>query len=196
MRSRHLALAVALAATIAASIWAGSIPSPDVVAAAPGHAGAPLAALGAAPAAGLPEPAADGAGRTAAGAAAGGARAAAPAPAPPDLDLGQRPAPAAHPRDLFAAYGWTPPPVARSAAPALAPEPPQAPAPTFTYIGRLMAGDRESFLFLDGGRTQIVAIGGLIGDFRLDATSTNSLTFTHLPTGLPVTVPAPAAGEH
>lgn len=183
MRPRHLALVVALAATIAASIWAGSIPSPDVVAAAPARGKAPLVAQGAAP----------GADR-AASAAAGGARAAPPARG--DLDLGQRPAPAAHPRDLFAAYGWVPPPVPRSAAPAVAPEPPQAPAPTFTYIGRLMAGDRESFLFLDGGRTQIVAIGASIGDFRLDAASTNSLTFTHLPTGLPVTVPAPAAGEH
>ncbi|HUN92471.1 MAG TPA: hypothetical protein VMU33_10465 [Burkholderiaceae bacterium] len=173
--TRHVLLAAALVATVVATLWGG--PTDDAVVA----------------------PAVRGRGAGDGGLATGLSPSPSPSARPPagrELDLGTRPSPAPAPRDLFAAFSWEPPPRPLAAAPvAVAPEPPQAPPPTFTYIGRLQAGGRKAYLFLDGGRTLIVGVGDRIGDFRLDAASASDLTFTHLPTGLPVTVAAPSAGD-
>jgi hypothetical protein len=187
MASRHVVLGLALAATIAASIWAGTQSDPVVEPVTRSQAGAATADRtstrkdGAIVDRPLPP----------------GVRAVAAADPGNRLEIGVRPEPASGGRDLFSAYSWQPPPPKPVQAKVVAADlpPPAAPAPTFTYIGRLQSGGRRSFLFLDGDRTQIVTIGDHIGDFRLDAAAGNSVTFTHLPTGLPVTVAAPAAGE-
>lgn len=156
---RRLLLWGALAATIAASIWAGSIPKEgDEVAPSTRRAEALIVA----DRGGTPSP----------------VRVASKADERVPLALPQRgPATEAAP-DLFDAYSWAPP---KSAAPEKAMPPPPPPLP-FTFSGRIEIEGQPSFLLAEGPRTHIVPVGADVGVFRLESATESELTFIHIPT--------------
>ena len=161
---RSLLLYGALAAAVAASLWAVLAPADDVPEVSP--APLPLALADTAAADTVRPPATDAA-----------------VSAPPASAGSERRSSA--PRDdIFTAYSWEPP---RPVAPAVR-EAPQAPPVPFVFSGRLEAGGMSSYILAEGGRMHVVAVGQQVGEFRLQQASDASLEFVHVPSNLPATL--------
>lgn len=169
MKPRSLVLGGALLVTVALSVWAVVRPAEDVV--------APLVQRAAQPSGGsIPraEPA-------------NGNRPALPFEFAP----GERPPAKASPRNLFAAYSYTPPPAPVIEAP---PPPPSAPPLGLRYMGQLQMDGRTFYFLQEGnGPTQRLAVGDRYGAFQLTSDAGNKLSFLHVPTNLPVDLALPAA---
>jgi hypothetical protein len=170
MSRRHLALAFAALATLAASIWA--LDDEDTVdARRPPAAGRLLPAVARMP-----------------------GKAAEPAATEPDtmLALPDRSADRQVRRNLFVANGAVA--ASRPAASAVALSPAVAPAASapppppplvlpFSFAGRLVTPAGPSVLLNDGAMTRVLALGNMLGDFRFEQDSEQQLDFVHVPTG-------------
>lgn len=167
---RSLVLYGTLGATVAASIWLGSVDESDESAP---NKSQPVA-LASAPAVGIQADAAP----SPVSAAVPTAR----AETSHTYRLPERPA-AGGTRDgadAFGAYSWTPPP----AAPVLAERgPPVAPALPFTYSGQLQTEGTTRYLLAEGLATHIVLVGEDVGEFRLETADEAQLVFRHAATG-------------
>jgi hypothetical protein len=110
---------------------------------------------------------------------------AAPSEAMPDLDLQQlnRVRTSDEVTDLFAPRK----PVLPAAPPAADAEPPPPPAPTapplpFTYLGKLIDGDKLEVFIAHGGEHYSVEKGMTIGnEYKVENVSANAITFIYLP---------------
>lgn len=156
MKPRHLLLALALAATLAA-VWQsrkeGAVDDDSVVAATPRHV-APVTAHVTA--------AITPADKTAASAEPA-ARFAASGP------------------DLFPPQSWKPPPAPAPVVVVPPPPPPQAPPLPFKYIGRWDAGDGESIFLAEGDRVVSVRVGQNLAQWHLDSINAGGMMFTFIP---------------
>jgi hypothetical protein len=152
MMLRHVLLAAALAATLAA-VWlsgkegAGDVDSAAVVAAAPRRA---VAAPKTAPQ----------------------ALAALAEPAPRFVAGGP---------DLFPPQSWHPPPTPTPVVVAPPPLPPQAPPLPFKYVGRWDAGEGVSIFLAQGDRVVSVRVGENLAQWHLDSVDASGMNFTYLP---------------
>jgi hypothetical protein len=105
------------------------------------------------------------------------------AAAAPEIDLaklkrGQAEAPHGDP---FAPRSFAPP-VQRAAAAAAAPEAPSAPPLPFSYLGRITQDGKTEVFVLRGEDLIGIAAGRKIDDqYRVDAISESSISFTYLP---------------
>lgn len=110
----------------------------------------------------------------------------------PDLSLRltPRPAPPAQSRDVFAAYSWAAEEAAKTAARVAAQPapPPQAPPLPVAFAGVIEIDGRPIFLLIEGEQTRRVAVGGQVGEFRLQSAGQRELVFVHNPTGLTQTL--------
>ena len=151
MTPRHLVLAAALVATLAA-VWLSGEgivdDSATVVEAAPRRAGVAPEVKGA-----LQVPAS----------AEAAARFAASGP------------------DLFPPQSWKPPPPPAPVGVAQPPPPPQAPPLPFKYVGRWDAGDGESFFLAEGDRVVSARVGQNLAQWHLDSVNAGGMTFTFIP---------------
>lgn len=78
--------------------------------------------------------------------------------------------------DVFAAKSWYVPP------PPPPPAKPTAPSVPFTFIGRLIQGDRPAVFVASGDRNQILHVGDVAdGAWRVDAIEPNQMKLTYLP---------------
>jgi hypothetical protein len=109
---------------------------------------------------------------------------AASAPAGADLDLaklGRREASTPQ-ADQFAPRSFAPPQVAQAPAPEAAAAAPGAPPLPFVYIGRVTQGGRTDVYVMRGEELIEVAAGRKIDDeYRVEAISEASISFTYLP---------------
>lgn len=71
---------------------------------------------------------------------------------------------------------------ARVAAP---PAPPQVPEPAFSYLGRLVDGDRMLVFLAHEGETRAVPVGATVAEhWRIDSIAAGSIGLTYLPLGV------------
>jgi len=164
LQTRHWLLGAALAATVAATLWAARSEEETAVQPVAGKSRAPQ---GRAP-----------------------ARDAASAPlASIGWNPVQRQPWAAPPDSQFAA--WSPPPPPRAAAPPPPPPPPPPTAPAFPYqlIGRLVDGEQALALLAGPTRSLAVRAGELIdGQWKVEQISTSGLELTWQPAQLKQTI--------
>ncbi len=100
------------------------------------------------------------------------------------------------PDDAFAVKSWAPPLPPAPPQPKVAPKPvviappkPEAPALPFRYLGRLEENGEILFFLAAGDRLAPVRVGqDLLGNYRLEAASENTLTFTYLPLNITQTL--------
>lgn len=78
--------------------------------------------------------------------------------------------------DIFSPKSWIPPPSS------VKPQPPSPPPLTFKYLGKVIEGE-ETRVFLNlAERNYIVKVGENIdGQYRMDAVTDRTITFTYLP---------------
>lgn len=156
MKRRHLALGLALLATLAAVFWTEPQESPDedVVSA----VRTPRVAERARPQAGEE-------GRAA------------------RMDAGERLARARS--NLFPRQTWVPPPPPPKPEVLPPPPPPQAPPLPFKYLGRWVDGGKETVFLLQGDIPVPAEVGKVLpGSWRVDEVSTSRVVFTYLPLNL------------
>jgi len=131
---------------------------------------------------------------------------AAPGPAPspaqsaPELDLRElkRARNPAEVVDLFAPRkpSAAPVPAPTNAEPAPASPPPSAPPLPFTYLGKLLDGDKLEIFIAQGDDHYNVERGQTIdGRYRVEKVTATAVTFIYLPLGTRQTLPIPAAPQ-
>ena len=168
-----------LAATLLATGWT-AFSDDGAVSSAPASARAPGRVAGAAPNPTLarqtvPDPLA-----ASTGAAGGPLMAPGPLKNPPDDPPPARPEVRRAVVDVFAAYGWQPPPPPPAP---VVPTKPSAPPLPFVYAGRVIANGQTQYLLLEQGRLHSVAAGAELGDYTFESASDAQLSFLHRPTG-------------
>lgn len=82
--------------------------------------------------------------------------------------------------DIFAAYSWEPPKTV--AAPIK--EAPRAPPLPFAFAGHMKTEGPPSYIFSEGTRMHVIAVGETVGEFQLQQASPGALVFLHVPTQL------------
>jgi hypothetical protein len=84
--------------------------------------------------------------------------------------------------DPFAPRSFAPPPARQTAAPDARPAPPTAPPLPFVYVGRVTQDGKTEVYVLRGEELIDVVPGRKIDDeYRVDAISESSISFTYLP---------------
>jgi hypothetical protein len=88
-----------------------------------------------------------------------------------------------HSEDLFKSHDWYA--ASKALEPAAPPSAPVAPAPPFSYMGKLENSPKGTTFFLSGNnKVYAIAAGQNIDDaWRLDAETATSLSLTYLPLG-------------
>ncbi|MFZ5555547.1 MAG: hypothetical protein ACOZDY_02295 [Pseudomonadota bacterium] len=112
--------------------------------------------------------------------------AAAAAPAGPDVDLARlargRAGDAEAGGTLFGAHSWAPPPPPPGQARVVPPPRPKAPPLPFTYVGRMVDGQRTLVFLARGDANHVVAVGDVIDEtYRVESIKDGTLTLTYLP---------------
>jgi hypothetical protein len=107
-----------------------------------------------------------------------------------DLEIVKREARRETISDLFVPRSWEP--ALAPAAPGAKQRASVAPPLPFTYLGRLLDGDRTSVFLARGAQTYSVEPGQRIDDsYRLEQATAAELTFTYLPLGIRQALPIP-----
>ncbi len=80
--------------------------------------------------------------------------------------------------DIFSRKSWVPPP------PPMKPPPPSAPPLLFKYLGKMTEGDETRVFLALAERNYVVKAGENIDNqYRVDAVTDHTITFTYLPLG-------------
>ena len=83
-------------------------------------------------------------------------------------------------QDVFAARSWQP---ARRPAPVavVVPAPPVAPPLPFEYVGQMDGREGQAAYLSREGEFIVAKAGDVLGDYRVEAVSSDTVTFTYLP---------------
>jgi hypothetical protein len=112
-----------------------------------------------------------------------------------DLDKLNRADAVAPRNDPFAPRSFAPPPVRQAAASAAAPAAPTAPPLPFVYLGRVTANGKTDVYVVRGDELIDIMAGRQIDDeYRVDAISESSISFTYLPLKMRQSLELPEAG--
>lgn len=110
-----------------------------------------------------------------------------------DLERLKRTRNAAGGADLFAPRSPAPVAVPEAVSAEPAPPPPSAPPLPFTYLGKLVDGDKTEVFIARGDEHYSAEQGRTIdGQYRIEKVTANAVTFVYLPLGIRQRLPVPA----